>query len=149
MCLSPPAAKARQDKAAAGLALAHVVRKPPMTTPHHCMVGTAHTYGVLHLVLIPNISNQQSRTQCPAASSALNNESTPDIHSAMAAQHGCVIVDAWQGLRMHAIMEQVALSCHASHHVVLHTNDAVSQPQWLTKLPVAPNMLLEVCTHSD
>ena len=36
-------------------------------------------------------------------------------------------------------MEQVALSCRASHHVVLHTKHAISQPQWLTKLPVAPS----------
>jgi len=50
---------------------------------------------------------------------------------------------------MHAIVEQIALSCHASHHVVLCTNHAVSQLQWLTKFQVAPNMLLEVCTHSD
>ncbi len=149
MCLSPPAAKARQDKAAAGLAAPHAVSKPPMTTPHRCMVGTAHTYGVLHLVLIPDISNQQSWMQFPAASSASNNESTPDTRSALAAEHGCVIVDAWQRLQMHAIMEQIALSCHASHNVVLHTKHAVSQPQWLTELPVAPDMLLEVCTHSD
>ncbi|KAL0032391.1 hypothetical protein WJX79_009077 [Trebouxia sp. C0005] len=37
VCLSPSAAKARQDKAAAGLAAPHAVSKPPMTTPHRCM----------------------------------------------------------------------------------------------------------------
>ncbi len=49
---------------------------------------------------------------------------------------------------MHAIMEQIALTCHASHHVVLHAKHAVSQPQWLTKLPVAPNMAVKRCAHT-